>query len=74
MILFDVCFFKESLKTEEDRKAEEQLLEQLVNYVARRNKIVEKMEEDRLRCVQTLNNNSAGNSASMNLYRITLEI
>eukprot|EP00794_Sanderia_malayensis_P009132 gene9132-10105_t len=39
----------ESLKTEEDRRAEEQLLAELVNYVARRNKIVEKMEEDRMR-------------------------
>eukprot|EP00112_Aurelia_sp_Birch-Aquarium-sp1_P003742 Seg1421.5 transcript_id=Seg1421.5/GoldUCD/mRNA.D3Y31 product="MICAL-like protein 2" protein_id=Seg1421.5/GoldUCD/D3Y31 len=40
---------EESTKTEEDRKAEEMLLDQLVNYVSRRNKIVEKIEQDRRR-------------------------
>jgi len=39
----------ESLKTQEDRDIEEQLLQKLVSYVARRNKIVEKMEQDRVR-------------------------
>ena len=44
-----ISFFLESLKTQEDRDIEEQLLQKLVSYVARRNKIVEKMEQDRVR-------------------------
>ena len=42
-------FKLDSLKTDEDRNVEEQLLQQLVSYVSRRNRIVEKMEQDRIR-------------------------
>lgn len=43
----------EHLKTSWDRKKEQQLMEKLVTIVNDRNAIVEGLDEDRLRCVQS---------------------
>lgn len=44
----------EHLKTSWDRKKEQQLMKKLVAIVNDRNAIVEGLDEDRLRCVQSM--------------------
>lgn len=49
-----VCVCAEHLKTSWDRKKEQELMKKLVAIVNDRNAIVDGLDEDRLRCVQSV--------------------
>lgn len=49
-----MCVCAEHLKTSWDRKKEQELMKKLVAIVNDRNAIVDGLDEDRLRCVQSV--------------------